>query len=100
MFAALVSILLLPIVDLGKLRGYQFKPFEKIAFYIFAANVLVLKELGAKHVENPFVELGQASTGLYFIYFIAIVLIFSLLGNTLSYLDLYRNSKNNNNNNT
>ena len=30
-------------------------------------------ELGAKHVESPFIEFGQISTVLYFSYFLIIV---------------------------
>jgi len=40
-------------------------------------------QLGAKHVESPFIELGQVSTVLYFSYFILIVPTVSLIENTL-----------------
>lgn len=83
MFAALVSILLLPITDLGRSKGLQFRPFSKLAFYIFVANFLVLMQLGAKHVESPFIEFGQLSTVLYFSHFILIVPVISLIENTL-----------------
>ena len=83
MFAALVSILLLPITDLGRSKGLQFRPFSKLAFYIFVANFLVLMQLGAKHVESPFIEFGQLSTVLYFSHFIIIVPVISLIENTL-----------------
>jgi ubiquinol-cytochrome c reductase cytochrome b subunit len=33
---------------------------------MFVANFLVLMVLGAKHVEAPFIELGQISTMFYF----------------------------------
>jgi len=53
--------------------------------------------LGAKHVESPFIELGQLSTFLYFSYFIFIVPAISILENT--FIDLNQkgfnfNSKN------
>ena len=83
MFAALVSILLLPITDLGRSKGLQFRPLSKLAFYIFVANFLVLMQLGAKHVESPFIEFGQISTVLYFSHFIFIVPVISLIENTL-----------------
>jgi quinol-cytochrome oxidoreductase complex cytochrome b subunit len=41
-------------------------------------------QLGAKHVETPFIELGQISTALYFGYFIVIMPIVSIIENTLS----------------
>ena len=83
MFAALVSILLLPITDLGRSKGLQFRPLSKLAFYIFVANFLVLMQLWAKHVESPFIEFGQISTVLYFSHFIFIVPVISLIENTL-----------------
>jgi ubiquinol-cytochrome c reductase cytochrome b subunit len=39
--------------------------------------------LGAKHVESPFIELGQLSTAFYFIFFIFVVPVVTLLENTL-----------------
>jgi ubiquinol-cytochrome c reductase cytochrome b subunit len=83
MFSALLIILILPITDLSRNRGIQFRPLSKIAFYIFVANFLVLMQLGAKHVESPFIELGQISTILYFSYFIFIVPVVTLIENTL-----------------
>jgi ubiquinol-cytochrome c reductase cytochrome b subunit len=85
MFSALVILLILPITDLNKFRGIQFRPFSKIAFYIFVANFLILMQLGAKHVESPFIELGQISTLLYFLYFLVIVPSISFFENTLVY---------------
>ena len=83
MFSAILAIMLLPVVDLGRSKGLQFRPLSKIAFYIFVANFLVLMQLGAKHVESPFIEFGQISTVLYFAHFIVIVPVLSILENTL-----------------
>ena len=91
MFAALVAIMLLPITDLGKTKGLQFRPLSKLAFYIFVANFLILLQLGAKHVESPFIEFGQISTVLYFAYFVVIVPVVSLLENTLVDLSISKN---------
>jgi ubiquinol-cytochrome c reductase cytochrome b subunit len=83
MFSAILIILILPITDLSRNRGIQFRPLSKIAFYIFVANFLILMQLGAKHVESPFIEFGQISTVLYFSYFIVIVPVVTLIENTL-----------------
>jgi len=83
MFSALLILLILPITDNNKFRGIQFRPLSKIAFYIFVTNFLILMQLGAKHVESPFIELGQISTTLYFLYFLAIVPSISFFENTL-----------------
>jgi ubiquinol-cytochrome c reductase cytochrome b subunit len=75
--------MLLPMTDLGRSKGLQFRPLSKLAFWIFVANFLILMKLGACHVETPFIELGQISTVLYFSYFIIIVPIVSLIENTI-----------------
>jgi ubiquinol-cytochrome c reductase cytochrome b subunit len=91
MFSALLILLIMPITDLSKLRGVQFKPFSKIAFFIFVANFLILMQLGAKHVESPFIELGQISTIFYFSHFLIIMPILSLIENSLIELIIIKN---------
>ena len=83
MFGAILILLSMPFTDISKLRGIQFRPLSKIAFYIFIANFLILMQLGAKHVESPFIELGQISTVLYFSYFLFFVPIISYFENSL-----------------
>jgi len=73
MFAALVIMLILPITDLSKLRNLQFRPLSRIIFFIFVTNFLMLLVLGSKHVESPYIELGQLSTVLFFSYFVVLV---------------------------
>ena len=90
MFSAILIILVLPFTDLGRSRGLQFRPLSKIFFYVFVANFLILMQLGAKHVESPFIEFGQISTVLYFSNFLVIVPLVSLLENSL--VDLHLNN--------
>jgi len=85
MFSALLIIATLPIIDLGKSKGLQFRPLSKLFFWVFVVNFIILMILGAKHVESPFIELGQISTVLYFGYFIIIFPIISTFENTLIY---------------
>ncbi len=91
MFAAILALLIMPFTDLSKLRGNQFRPLSKIAFFIFVANFLILMQLGAKHVESPFIEFGQISTVLYFAHFVIIVPFVTLLENSLIDLALSKN---------
>jgi len=84
MFAAILILLLLPITDVSRSRGMQFRPLSKAAFFIFVANFLILMQLGAKHVESPFIEFGQLSTVLYFSYFLLIVPVISFIENSLT----------------
>ncbi len=83
MFSAILILLVMPLTDLSRSRGLQFRPLSKIAFYIFVVNFLILMQLGAKHVESPFIELGQISTILYFSHFLIIIPVITLIENSL-----------------
>ena len=88
MFSAILILLIMPFTDLSRSRGIQFKPLSKVVFFLFVANFLILMELGAKHVESPFIEFGQISTVVYFAYFLIIVPLISLVENTLTELSM------------
>src|SRR5271155_3944727 len=90
MFSAILILLIMPFTDLSRSRGIQFRPLSKIAFYIVLGNFLVLMTLGAKHVESPFIELGQISTIIYFIHFLIIVPLVSLFENSLIELNTFK----------
>jgi ubiquinol-cytochrome c reductase cytochrome b subunit len=83
MIAAILILLIMPFVDLSKVRGIQFRPISKVMYYTFIANFLILMQLGAKHVESPFIEFGQISTVLYFAHFLVIIPGVTLLENSL-----------------
>jgi ubiquinol-cytochrome c reductase cytochrome b subunit len=83
MFLAILILLAMPFTDLSKLRGIQFRPISKIAFFVFLGNFLILMQLGAKHVESPYIELGQLSTVVYFSYFLIVVPVLSLFENSI-----------------
>jgi len=93
MVAAIAILLAMPFVDLSRSRGIQFRPLSKIAFYIFIANFLLLVQLGAKHVESPFIEFGQICTALYFSHFLIIIPVVTLLENTFVDLHLHSSPK-------
>lgn len=78
----------MPFTDLSRSRGTQFKPLSKAAFFIFVGNFLILMELGAKHVESPFIEFGQISTVIYFAHFLIIIPLASLFENSVIELSL------------
>ena len=86
MFAAILILLVLPLVDLSRSRGIQFKPFSKILFWVFAVNLILLMQLGAKHVETPYIELGQITTMVYFSYFLFVLPLVIISENTLLFI--------------
>ena len=98
MITAILVLLAMPFIDFNRNRGIQYRPLSKIAFYVFIGNFLILMQLGAKHVESPYIEFGQISTAIYFAYFLVFIPLFSLLENTLTDLaglSLASNEENN-----
>nr|YP_010608737.1 apocytochrome b [Drechslerella dactyloides]WAN89817.1 apocytochrome b [Drechslerella dactyloides] len=92
MFGAILAILTLPYFDVSKLRGFQFKPTAKFMFWMFVANFVILIVLGAKHVESPFIVVGQCMTFLYFIWYINFIPTTSLFEDLLSTVELNKNN--------
>jgi ubiquinol-cytochrome c reductase cytochrome b subunit len=88
MFAAILILLAMPLTDLGLNRGLQFRPLSKISFFFFVSNFFILMILGAKHVEAPYIELGQICTVYYFSHFLIIMPLVSLVENNLASLRL------------
>ena len=86
MFMALLILLAMPVLDTSRIRGAQFRPLMRFAFWVFAANFAMLMYLGACHVEDPFILVAQISTALYFGWFLVIVPAIGIIENTL--LDL------------
>ncbi len=86
MFTAIFILLIMPKVDLNIKRGISYRPLSKVFFFILVVNFIILMILGAKHVEWPFIELGQACTTIYFLYFLMIIFIISLFENILEFL--------------
>ena len=83
MFGSLLILLILPITDLSRIRGSQFRPLMKIALWSFFVNFFILTWIGAMHPETPYLEIGQISTIFYFAWFLIIVPIIGMIENTL-----------------
>jgi len=84
MFSAILIILTMAFGDLAKLRGIQFKPLNKAMFFIFVGNLILLMVLGAKHVESPFIEIGQIATLVYFLYFVVTIPMSTIFENSIN----------------
>jgi ubiquinol-cytochrome c reductase cytochrome b subunit len=91
MFAAILILLALPILDTSRIRSNAFRPIMKFFFWLFVSNFLILMWIGGQHAEAPFIFIGQISTFFYFFYFIFIIPVVGYIENTL--IDLA--SKNN-----
>jgi ubiquinol-cytochrome c reductase cytochrome b subunit len=92
MFGSLLILLVLPLTDLSRVRGSQFRPIMKFAFWFFVVDFFILMFIGSQHPSTPYVQIGQVATAFYFAWFVAIVPLAGLAENTL--FDLATEGKN------
>jgi ubiquinol-cytochrome c reductase cytochrome b subunit len=83
MFGSLLILLILPLTDLSRIRGNQFRPAMKLAFWFFVVDFFILMWIGSQHPNSPYVEIGQVATTFYFAWFLIIVPFIGLSENTL-----------------
>ena len=83
MFGSLFILLILPLVDLSRIRGSSFRPIMKFAFWFFVVNFIFLIWIGSQHPETPYLEIGQFSTAFYFFWFLLFLPVVGILENTL-----------------
>ena len=81
MISAIFILISMIFLDTSKVRGFQYRPISKVAFYSFCAVFLGLMVLGAKHVESPYIEYGQTFTLAYFLYFLCVIPLLSYIEN-------------------
>nr|WVH38099.1 apocytochrome b [Cubamyces menziesii] len=95
MFGSLFILLVLPYTDLSRIRGNQFKPFMKFAFWLFVVDFIILLWIGSQHPNEPYVTIGQIATAFYFAWFLIIVPVIGIIENTFMDLATETNIRNN-----
>jgi quinol-cytochrome oxidoreductase complex cytochrome b subunit len=83
MFSSLLVLLVAPVADKSRNRGSSYSPAYKILWSTFLAVFLLLMGLGQEHPEDPFIGLGQVTTGIYFGIFIVFLPLIAIAENTL-----------------
>jgi ubiquinol-cytochrome c reductase cytochrome b subunit len=93
MFGSLLILVLIPLLDLSRIRGATFRPLMKFAFWALIVDFLILMWIGSQHPEQPFVTIGQYATSFYFAWFLMIVPAVGLCENSLFDLGLISKRK-------
>ncbi|KAI9631688.1 cytochrome b (mitochondrion) [Dioszegia hungarica] len=83
MLGSLLILLLMPLVDTSRVRGSQFRPLMRFAFWVFVTDFFLLMYIGSQHAEEPYITIGAIATGLYFGWFLVIVPVVGIIENTL-----------------
>lgn len=94
MFGSLLILLVLPITDLSRIRGSQFRPAMRLAFWFFVVDFIILMWIGSQHPTDPYLTIGQVATAFYFAWFLVIVPGLGLAENTLMDIATESNKQN------
>ena len=70
---SIIALAFLPFVVKSKIRSSAFRSINKIFFWIFFANCLILGWIGGKSIEPPFYLIGQLATFFYFFYLLILI---------------------------
>nr|UPL65492.1 cytochrome b [Phaenacantha marcida] len=70
MIMSILIIMILPMTNNSKFQSMSFYPINKLMFWSFTVTIGLLTWIGARPAEEPFIEMGQTLTTLYFLYFI------------------------------
>nr|BAF48105.1 cytochrome b [Hynobius lichenatus] len=73
LLASIVILMLIPMIHTSKQRSLTFRPMTQILFWFMVSNTLILTWIGGQPVEQPFIEIGQAASTLYFSLFLIIM---------------------------
>nr|UPL65725.1 cytochrome b [Enoplops sibiricus] len=78
MILSIAIIVILPITNKMKFQSMAFYPINKILFWSFVTNMILLTWIGARPAEEPFISTGQMLTTTYFLYFVINPMMFKL----------------------
>nr|BAN08336.1 cytochrome b [Hynobius lichenatus] len=73
LLASIVILMLIPMIHTSKQRSLTFRPMTQTLFWLMVSNTLILTWIGGQPVEQPFIEIGQAASALYFSLFLIIM---------------------------
>nr|YP_009726416.1 cytochrome b [Batrachuperus sp. 2 PZ-2020]QHR93055.1 cytochrome b [Batrachuperus sp. 2 PZ-2020] len=73
LLASIMILVFIPTFHTSKQRSLTFRPLTQFLFWLLVSNTLILTWIGGQPVEQPFIEIGQAASTLYFLMFIVIL---------------------------
>ncbi len=79
MFGSVIILALAPWLDTSRVRSAKYRPWFRIAFWVFAFTCVALGWLGSKPAEGVYVFWAQVFTTLYFAFFLLAMPLIGLL---------------------
>nr|GFA61536.1 NADH dehydrogenase subunit 3, mitochondrial [Tanacetum cinerariifolium] len=68
----------MPVLDTSRVRGGQFRPLWRMAFWFLATDLVLLGYLGSQHAEEPYITIGAFASIFYFAWYLVIVPVVAL----------------------
>jgi ubiquinol-cytochrome c reductase cytochrome b subunit len=79
LFGAIAVLFLVPWLDTSKVRSAVYRPWYKLFYWLFVADAIFLGWLGSKPAEGAYVNMAQAGTLYYFMFFLVIMPVLGLI---------------------
>ena len=73
MFSAIGILFFLPWLDSSKVRSANYRPWYRIAFWIFMIDCIILGYVGGQPAEEPFITISRIAASYYFFHFLVLV---------------------------
>ena len=83
MVAAILVLLLLPVINTSEVRSSKFRPIYSIAYWFLVSDFLLLGWIGQKPVETPYIEVGQFATIFYFAFMLILIPVIGIVEKNL-----------------
>jgi ubiquinol-cytochrome c reductase cytochrome b subunit len=73
MFSAIGILFVLPWLDRSPVRSANYRPWYRIAFFLFVIDCLVLGYAGGKPAEEPYITISRIAATYYFFHFLVLI---------------------------
>nr|YP_007317570.1 cytochrome b [Cnemaspis limi]ADY86107.1 cytochrome b [Cnemaspis limi] len=80
---SIAILLVMPLIHNTKHRSSTFRPFAQMTFWSLIATILILTWIGGQPVEDPFTQIGQTASALYFLLILIIIPTIGMMENKL-----------------
>ena len=88
MGGAIVILAALPFINTSEVRCSKFRPIFSVLYWFLFFDFILLGWIGQNPVESPYIEVGMAATGFYFIFFIVFIPLIGLFEKQLKSIKL------------